>query len=185
MSSTLPAKSRSANKRIQRSDSLAVRTVLTAARQRNGFDGQRCEMLFRYLDTADVLRSALLRPLNANGLTELQFLILMALYALEPEPASPADLAVYTAVSRAAVTEALAKLEKNQFVTRTRDEQDLRVFHLRLTESGRALADKTLVEYLQVATQLPQQLGADDHESLLATLGRLAQGAEQPVPATA
>lgn len=159
-----------------RSECLACRTLVSVARQRKGLDAARCQLVFEHLDTALAVQLALHRTLAQYRLSELQFGVLVALFALDPEPVSPADLADYTAVSRAAITDALVRLESLQLVSRTRDETDRRVYHLHLTENGRSTVDQALVRYLSVVGNVARFVEPDAPIDLFTAYRRLQRG---------
>ena len=167
------------NTPARRVDCLAGRTLLTVARQRKGLDATRCQVVFEHLDTALVVRAALHRTLAEYGVTELQFDVLVALFALEPEPVMPADLAEYTAVSRAAITDALVRLEALQLTSRTRDNADRRVYHVHLTEKGRAAVDEALNKYLSAVARVAHYIAPDAQPDLLSAYQRLQRGAAE------
>jgi DNA-binding MarR family transcriptional regulator len=150
---------------------------MAVARQRTGLDPVRCELVFEHLDTATVLRTALHRSLVEYRLSDLQFGVLVALFALHPEPAAPADLAEHTAVSRAAITEVLVRLESLQFISRTRDEKDRRVFHVHLTAAGQTTVDEALMVYLRAAGEVARHIEPAMQPELLSAYRRLQQGA--------
>lgn len=165
--------------RARRSDCLAGRTLVAVARRRKGLDACRCELVLEHLDTALALQFTLHRVLADAGLNDLQFGVLVALFAIDPEPAAPADLADYTAVSRAAITDALVRLEAQQLITRERDPDDRRVYHVHLTEAGRTAADRTLVLYLRAAGEAARHIEPLKQQDLLAAYRRLQQGAAE------
>jgi MarR family 2-MHQ and catechol resistance regulon transcriptional repressor len=161
----------------RRVESLAVRTLLSVARQRKGLDAPRCQVVFEHLDVALSVRSALHRTLSRYRVSDLQFGVLVALFALDPEPVMPADLADYTAVSRAAITDAVVRLESLELVTRTRDHADRRVFHLHLTEKGRTTVDEALNEYLSAVAKVARYVEPGAQTELLSAYERLQRGA--------
>ena len=163
----------------KRSDSLACRTLVSVARQRRGLDAGRCQLVFEHLDTAHFVQAALQRTLAEFHLSELQFAVLVVLFALDPEPIMPADLADYTAVSRAAITDALVRLEALQFVSRTRDTTDRRVFQLQLTALGRTTVDDALVRYLTTVGRVARHVDPATQPELLAAYHRLQRGAAE------
>jgi DNA-binding MarR family transcriptional regulator len=165
--------------RVKRTDCLACRTLVAVARQRKGFDAARCQLVFEHLDTALSIQMTLHRRLAEHQLTELQFAVLVALFALDPEPAMPADLACYTAVSRAAITDALVRLEALHLVNRTRDENDRRIYHLRLTEHGRNVADTAVVRYLDTVGRLARDIDPEAPTRLLHAYARLREAATE------
>lgn len=165
--------------RARRLECLAGQTLLAVARQRKEFDALRCETVLEHLDTAFVIRAALQQALAPHGLTELQFGVLVALFARDPEPVAPADLADYTAVSRAAITDALVHLETCQLITRARDVADRRVFQVQLSVEGQRSAERALVDFLGAAGKVARHVDADQQRNLLSGYARLQQGASE------
>lgn len=163
----------------KRSDCLASRTLVAVARQRKGLDAARCQLVFEHLDTSQALQLALHRVLAPYHLSELQFGILVAMFALDPEPTAPADLADYTAVSRAAITDALVRLESLKFIVRTRNPADRRAFHLRLTPSGRTTIDEALVCYLRAVGDAARHVEPSTLQGVLSAYTQLQQGAAE------
>lgn len=125
------------------------------------------------------LRTALHRVLAEYQLSDLQFGVLVAMFNLDPEPVAPADLADYNAVSRAAITEALVRLESLKFVARSRDQADRRVFHLRLTEAGTHTIDQALVSYLHAVGEAARHVEPSTVPTLLEAYTQLEQGASE------
>lgn len=164
-------------RRSARSECLACRTLVSIARQRKGFDPEACKLVFAHLDATLAIQSTLQDVLAEQGLSELQFAVLVALFALDPEPVIPADLADYAAVSRAAVTDALARLEAHGMVYRTRDTIDRRSHHLQLTERGRDTTDAALARYLGAIGGIARHLGPSLQGELLSTYQKLQRGA--------
>lgn len=134
---------------MKRIDSFAVHTLLSVARQREGFDPERCRLVLEHIDTGASMHATLQRALAQHGISELQFAVLLVLFTLEPTPTGAAELAAYTAVSRSAITEALEHLEARQLVTRTRDAADRRIVSAQLTDAGRALIEPVTLEFLR------------------------------------
>ena len=171
----------------RRSESLAGRTLLAVARQRKGLDAARCQLVFEHMDASHTLQLALHRVLAEHRLSEIQFGVLVAMFALDPEPVAPAELADYAAVSRAAITDALLRLEFLKFITRTRDDVDRRVFQIRLTAAGRTTIDAALVRYLRAVGDAARHVDAASRTRLLTAYTHLQQGAAElsagpPIP---
>lgn len=164
----------------KRLECLAGRTLLAVARRRRGLDALRCEVVLEHIDTAYVLREVLQRALARHALTELQFGVLVALLARDPEPVAAADLAEYTVVSRAAITDALVHLEKLQLVTKNRDAEDRRVYHVRLTPAGQDVVDRALMDFLGAAGRAARWIEPDLQRNLLSGYERLLRGASVP-----
>lgn len=163
--------------RPRRSECLAARTLLSVARQRKGLDATRCQLVFELLDTALAVQLALHRTLAEHRLGDLQFNVLVALFALDPEPVTPAALADYTAVSRAAITDALVRLETLQLVTRQRDAHDRRVYHVQLTDEGRTTVEQALVRYLTAVAHAARHVEPAEQRDLLSSCQKLQRGA--------
>lgn len=163
----------------KRSDCLASRTLLAIAHQRQGFDAARCRLVFEHMATSHALQFALQRVLADFRLNELQFGVLTAMFALEPEPVVSADLADYTAVSRSAVTEAVVGLESLKLITRTRDRADRRFYQLRLTSAAHATIDEVLVRYLRAVGDAARYVEPSSLPGVLAAYARLQQGAAE------
>ena len=123
-------------------DTLFYRTLVSMARQRPGLDEPRCQAMLDILSAADALRSALRHSLHYAEISELQFCVLTILLALDPLPCTPALLADHAGVSRAAITEALDRIEERKWITRDRSQEDRRTYFIRLTEFGRSVIDQ-------------------------------------------
>lgn len=154
-----------------------MHTLLSMARQREGFDAERCRLVIEHVDTHVLLRSAVQRTLASLQLTELQFGVLLVLFSLGPEPVGSADLAVHTGVSRPAVTEALERLGAQKLVARTRAPADRRVMHVQLTDAGRALIEPAALKILQVLHTVTRFVDAPAREALLNGYALLQEGA--------
>lgn len=161
-------------KRIQ---SLAAHALIAIARQRADFDAERCRLVLEHFDTSAMLHAAIHHTLAPHRLSELQFGVLVVLFSLEPDPIAAADLAVHTAVSRAAITEALDHLEAQKLVTRMRDPHDRRVIHARLSAAGRSLAEPAALEFLRTVQTVTRFLDGSARRNVLAAYALLQEGA--------
>lgn len=135
-------------------ESQSAHTLLALAGRRNGVDVARCSLAFAYLGSAERLRYCLRSALGRHRLSDLQFAILVQLFAAEPESVSMAVLAHHAGVSRSAVTEAFDGLDAAGFASRARDCSDRRIIHGRITAAGRERVNKAMDDYLNVATQV-------------------------------
>ncbi len=167
---------------MRRSDSLAIRTLLGVARHRQGSDAELCRLVFEHIDTTAVLHAGIQRALSPFRLSELQFGVILMLHALDPERATAADLAVHTAVSRSAMTDALDHLERLRLVSRTRDEHDRRILQIALTSQGRTTAEPATRSLLQSLTAITRYIDATTRSNLIGGYALLRAGAT-PVPA--
>jgi DNA-binding MarR family transcriptional regulator len=161
------------------SECLAARTLVAVARQRKGLNAPRCQLVFEHLDTAHALQHGLQRVLADYQLSGLQFGILVALFALNPEPVAPADLTDYTAASRAAIAKALVRLESLELIVRTRKETDRRGYFLRLTDAGYALIDEALVSYLRAVGDAARHVEPSAVPDILSAYSQLQHGAAE------
>lgn len=162
---------------MKRIESLAAHALIAIARQREGFDAERCRLVFEHLDTSTMLHAAIHQTLAPHHLSELQFGVLVVLFSLDPELISSADLAAHTAVSRSAITEALDNLEMQKLVIRTRDTHDRRVIHVRLSAAGRALVEPATLGFLRTVQTVTRYLDDSVSPKMLAGYARLQQGA--------
>lgn len=162
---------------MKRIDSLAAHAVIAIARQRPGFDAERCRLVIEHRDTSAMLHAAIHKALSPHRLSELQFGVLVVLFSLDPEPISAADLAVHTAVSRSAITEALDHLEEQKLIARTRDTRDRRVIYVRLSTAGRALAEPATLGFLHTVQAATRFLNDSSRRSVLAGYALLQKGA--------
>jgi DNA-binding MarR family transcriptional regulator len=158
-------------------DSLVVRTLLATARQRPGLDERRCLLVLDWLKTGSAVRAALHESLVADNLSYLKFSLLVVLFTIDPEAATPADLADHAGVTRSAVTEALDGLEKQVLVAREHDLVDRRTINVRLTGAGRAAIDAALQRFLQTAGRVARFVGPADQAAVASVGARLRCGA--------
>lgn len=143
---------------------LLGRTLLAVARQRNELDETGCRLVLDLLHTTIALRRRLAAELGSEGLTELRFFVLVVLFALDPEPAAAADLAVHTGATRASITDVLDHLQNAGLIERDRDTADRRVIYVRLTEAGRGAADRAMSCFLRRAGSLARPVDAAARE---------------------
>jgi DNA-binding MarR family transcriptional regulator len=165
-------------------ETLALRTLLTVARQRDGLDEARCQVVLEFLAAAGSVDGVLQRTLTELGLTEHKFSILVALFALDPAAATPADLSVHTGVTRSAMTALLDALETRGMVARRRDTRDRRVVYVGLTEAGRVAANTALMDYLRTADTLAQRIPPADQAALRQGCALLHESAGHSQPAS-
>ena len=157
-------------------DSLVVRTLLATARQRPGLDEARCRLVLEWLLTGAAVRAALRESLAPCGLTELKFAVLVALFTLDPESSTPADLATHSGASRAAITDALDGLQVHRLVARERDAVDRRTIDVRLTEAGRKAIDFALQRFLQTAGHVARFVNKAERATAAAVCAHLRIG---------
>jgi len=162
---------------MKRTESLAAHALLAIARQRQGFDAERCRLVLEHLETSSAVHAAIHQALAPYRLSELQFGVLVVLFSLDPDPIGSADLAVHTAVSRSAITEALDSLEARKLVTRTRDTRDRRVIYVRLSAAGREVVEPATLGFLQAVQDITRLLDAKVRQDVLTGCALLQEGA--------
>ncbi|HET7535369.1 MAG TPA: MarR family transcriptional regulator [Candidatus Didemnitutus sp.] len=160
--------------------SFAVRTLITIAERRKGIDAARCRLALLHFETATLLHRSLRRALARHKLTDLQFAVLVILFSTEPEPIAASVLAEHATVSRAAVTDALDKLESLQFAIRTRDEFDRRMISVRITPAGQEAVDIAVNDYLRAAEDAAREVRPAAQRTLLAAYLQLLRGLSSP-----
>ncbi|MBI2510981.1 MAG: hypothetical protein HYV96_03325 [Opitutae bacterium] len=136
-------------------ESQSVRTLLALASAQRGIDSACCALAFDHLSTAERLRCCLRNALARHRLSDLQFAILVLLFAVEPEPVPMAVLARRSGASRSAVTDAFDGLVASNLAGRDRDCRDRRIMRGRLTAAGSQKADQAINDYLRVVADSP------------------------------
>lgn len=157
---------------------LVLRTLLAVARQRDGLDEAQCRLVLECLAAAEGVESVLQRQLAAGGLSEHQFGVLVALFALDPAAATPADLAHHAGTTRSAMTALLDNLEARGLVARRRDTRDRRLIYVQLTPAGQTTANAALMDYLRAANVLAAQVPPADQAALLQGCAQLQAAAQ-------
>jgi DNA-binding MarR family transcriptional regulator len=122
--------------------------LVRIARQSGLGDPEGCAAVLALLTTSRLVRGQLHRVLAELGLNEAKLTTLITLYALDPEPSTPADLAVQSQVSRSTMTDTLESLHASGWVQRERGESDRRTLHIHLTETGRSLVERAVRPFL-------------------------------------
>jgi DNA-binding MarR family transcriptional regulator len=148
--------------------SFAIRTLVAIAERRKGVDAARCRLALLHFESATLIHRGLRRALAGHKLSDLQFAMLVILFSTEPEPLSASVLAEHAGVSRAAVTDALDRLEAAGLIERTRDDFDRRVIYVRATPAGQEKVDRAINDYLHAAEEAMRQLRPATHRALLA-----------------
>jgi DNA-binding MarR family transcriptional regulator len=138
--------------------SFAVRTLVTIAGRRQGVDAARCRLALLHFESATLIHRSLRRALIRHKLSDLQFAVLVILFATEPEPLSASVLAEHADVTRSAMTDALDRLEAAGLLNRTRDQLDRRLVHVRITPVGLETVDRAINDYLRAAEEAVSQL---------------------------
>ena len=106
----------------------------------------RHEAVLNIVRTANVLALKGAALFRKYGLTEAQFNVLFALKYKE-RAWTQSDLGKRLVVTRASITSVLDKLEEKRLVRREAVPDNRRIYHVELTERGRALVDKAEALY--------------------------------------
>ncbi|MFN7570596.1 MAG: MarR family winged helix-turn-helix transcriptional regulator [Betaproteobacteria bacterium] len=136
------------------------------------------ERLFTLLERLGNLTQAALRSAGqVHGLQPVPLLVLSFLAKANRYSNTPAAVADYLGLSRAATSQTLTLLQERGLIERTQDDTDRRVWRLGLTRAGRALAGAALPPASWSA--LHEAMGAGELERLEADLERLLQRLQQ------
>ncbi|WP_296595403.1 MarR family winged helix-turn-helix transcriptional regulator [Phenylobacterium sp.] len=151
-----------------------------AAKGAEPFDPLRLELQLCFaLYTASNLMTRAYRPLlEPLGLTYLQYLALMALWAEAPQ--SIGDLGRRLGLDASTLTPLCKRMEKAGLVTRTRDPGDARRVIIELTPRARALREKAVSVPTAMFCQLPMPL--EESVALKAAIEKLTAGLRRIAP---
>lgn len=109
------------------------------------------------------------RPL---GLTSGQFSLMMSLN--RPAPPTIGWVAEFLAMDRTTLTAALKPLQRNEFVTVSRDSTDGRIRRLQLTGKGRTVLKQAAEIWHRTHDEIDQQLAGDEGLGLAERLEHLS-----------
>ena len=104
-------------------------------------DEMRDQLCFSVYSTAIAINRLYKPMLDPLGLTYPQYLVLGALWQADGQ--SIGSIADRLALEPSTITPLVKRLESAGFVTRNRNSADERQVHVRLTDKGRAVRDKT------------------------------------------
>ena len=103
------------------------------------------------------------------------------------EAVTPTSLADALMLSSAAMTNRIDRLVEAGLVTRERDDADRRAVFVRLSDTGRQLIDRALVEHLKTESEMINALTPAEQKTLARLLRKLLvpieNGQPQPIPA--
>ncbi len=138
------------------------------------------KILVQFIDTLDSsLKKTLVQAGNIDGLSKLtinQFHYIDAIYALG-EP-SITEIAARLQITKASVTVGINKLVFSGLVEKTQSQADRRMFHVRLSETGRQLVEakyQALEEYGDFIRSALTEEEVRQFSKILAKLVRLFQ----------
>ena len=146
--------------------------LLGIARQSGTGDSDSCRIILSILSASRAVRRALGRELD-QGLgfqdhSGSRCVTLLTLYALDPLPATAADLAYHAEVSRASMTDIIKTLEQHRMITREAAGRD-RSRPIYLTEPGRQAAVFAVHRFLQLASNLAGDVGSPTGNATIET----------------
>jgi DNA-binding MarR family transcriptional regulator len=118
---------------------------------------------------------ALFRHFGLNGGA---FNVLMILRSAEA-PLQPYVIGQRALVTRSAITAILAKLERQELISRATHPIDRRMFLIEITPRGRALAERILPHAFRLEHSIFSCLTVEEQETLIALLGKVEQRARQ------
>ena len=139
-------------------ENLPLRTLLRIVHHRRPADEPGIALVLRLCELSGVVRRRLVNLLARLGLSDRGFAALVALYTLDPDPVTPADLAYHIDAPRSSVGTTLDQLVHSGHVERCEDPQHPATTRLQLTASGRDLAARAVSLVLQAAERLSRHL---------------------------
>jgi len=161
----------------------SLRLLLGVARQSGIGDPDSCMTILSILSASHAIRYAMGRELDRElGFQDnsgSRFATLITLYALEPLPATAADLAYHAEVSRGSMTDVLGTLEKRGLITRDAGGRD-RIKFVYLTERGRKAAVFAVHRFLQLASNLVGDLSSPYGNATVETCQQVESRAAVP-----
>lgn len=86
---------------------------------------------------------------------------------------TPTTLSRFQGVSKNTISSLLRGLEEQGYIERTLDAEDLRVFHIRLTEAGREVAQRLAPQRVAYLDRLASDLSGEEREQLVSLLEKL------------
>ena len=130
------------------------------------------EAVLSIVRTGSVLTNAGEQLFRQFDLTEAQFNVLFSL-KYNPRDVTQSDLGKRLVVTRASITSVLDRLEGKGLVARVDVPANRRIYHVVLTEDGRALIDEVEPLYREKIHQTMNGLGERDCRDLIALLERV------------
>ena len=126
------------------------------------------------LQTAGTIQSRIMDILQRDyRLSEGKLCVLIQLHQ-SPEGEAPSLLAERAGITRASVSVMLRNLQTEGLVSLVSDDEDRRAKCVRLTEAGRAFMEEMLPGHYLRITKLMGRLTAEEQETLIGLLGKLA-----------
>jgi DNA-binding MarR family transcriptional regulator len=142
--------------------------------------------LFNEIGIIDQLATTLFERIMPKGMTQAQFSVLNHFVRLEIAEKSPAALASAFQVTRPTMTSTLARLERSGLVSIRPDPSDGRGKLVSITQAGRAMRQRCIMQVAQLAPALAGIAPASEIEAILPTLRAIRiklDAARDPSPA--
>jgi DNA-binding MarR family transcriptional regulator len=159
-------------------DSIAT-FVAEWKRERPDLDPAPLALLGRLIRLATLAQAGAGEWLAPLGLTWESFSVIVALRrAGPPFEARPTDLYRQSLLTSGAMTNRLDRVEAQGWIERRPDPNDRRATIIKLTRSGRALADRAIKLHFEHLAEFFSPLGAREAKQLEALLGQLLAGVE-------
>lgn len=108
-----------------------------------------------------------LAPLTEGQLNVLDFL-------LRHEPMKPSELLQYLATTPAAITTLLDRMERNELIVRTRDNQDRRIVWVSVSEKGKSEAQRGAGVRSKLIGDSLDRISSHNQQLLVYLLGKVA-----------
>ena len=137
------------------------------------------EAVLSIVRTGSILTNVGEQLFRQFDLTEAQFNVLFSL-KYNPHNVTQSDLGKRLVVTRASVTSVLDRLEGKGLVTRVDVPENRRIYHVVLTEKGRALIDEVEPLYREKIRETMEDLSERDCRDLIAVLERVRSHAGAP-----
>lgn len=131
------------------------------------------DVFIKLMRASQSVRERTFEHIAAAGLSQSQFGVLETLHHLGPLTVS--QLADKHLLSRNNFTTVIDNLEKKELVRRVRDQEDRRVVMVHLTETGQALIDTLLPQFVDAVLRDMQVLTPAEQEELGVLLRRLGR----------
>ena len=160
-----------------------LRLLLGIARQSGIGDADSCRIILSILSASRAVRRALGCELD-HGLgfqdhSGSRCVTLLTLYALDPLPATAADLTYHAEVSRASMADIIKTLEQHRLIAREAAGRD-RIKPIHLTELGRQAAVFAVHRFLHLASNLAGDIGAPNGNATVETCEQVESRAAVP-----
>jgi DNA-binding MarR family transcriptional regulator len=108
-----------------------------------------------------------LAPLTEGQLNVLELL-------LQHQPMKPSDLLQYLSTTPAAITTLLDRMERNELIERTRDDNDRRIVWVSVSEKGKAEAERGSTIRTEMIEQSLDRISSHNQQLLVYLLGKVA-----------